>query len=151
MNTNDIFDDDEILFRRVLVNKPDAHKNDKRYRWVSELKKFEVLPPAFYHNKNRVSVDRVRDCNDNGSITQKNELNGVARLLVEKVKDMNDIHPFEVKIEPIPDPDNIAHCVISMQPDENVLDDEYKEQRRNFRQNLADIANSLDWAIKPAH
>ena len=151
MNTNDIFDDDEILFRRVLVNKPDAHVNDKRYRWNNELEKFEVLPLAFYHNKNRISVDRACNCNNDPSMTQESSLNGVAKLLVKKVEGMNNIYPFKAKIEYEPIENNIAHCVITLQPDDNVLDGKYKEQRMNFRQNLADIANILKLAIDPAY
>lgn len=149
MNKTEIHSN-EILYRRILINKPNIHPNDRRYWWNNELEKFEVLPLAFYHKKNRISVNRANHHNNDPSITQSNLLNGVTKLLAEKIENMNNIDPFKADIEHEPTESNVAHSVITLQPDCNVLDDEYKEHRMCFRQNLADIANSLGWAIEPS-
>ncbi len=57
MNNNDI-DNDEILYRRVKKHPLKTHPNDRRYR-RNELGNLEVLPIAFYDNKNEPSVDRA--------------------------------------------------------------------------------------------
>ena len=141
--------DDEILFRRVAVHKPNTDANNRRYE-KNDSGEFKVLPLAFYHNENRVSVNRKYDHNSVLK-TQGDLSNGVVRLITGYVRNMTDIYPFQAVVDHDPIEENDLHSVITMETDEQVTDDNHAEIRRIFRQNLADIANVLKWERKPAY
>ena len=149
MNNNDNIGNNEILYRRVKKHTPNVHPNDRRYR-LNRLGDLEVLPMAFYDNKNEPSVDRASKHNNDPSKTQGDEGNGVIELLAGNVRDM-DIDYHEIDIKPDPLDENPAHSRIIMMPNVNkVPSDMQKRLRQKFRENLALIANQLGWAIEPA-
>ena len=59
---------------------------------------FKVLPLAFYHNENRVSVNRKYDHNSVLK-TQGDLSNGVVRLIAGYVRNMTDIYPFQAVVD----------------------------------------------------
>lgn len=73
MNRSEILDD-EILLRRAAVHKPNTDKNNRRYEKM-DSGEFIVLPLAFYHNQNRISVNRKND-HDSVLKTQGDSTNG---------------------------------------------------------------------------
>ena len=141
--------DEEMLFRRVAVHKPKTDANNRRYE-KNDSGEFKVLPLAFYHNENRVSVNRQYDHNIVLK-TQGDLSNGVVRLIAGYVRNMPDIYPFQAVVNHDPIDENELHSVITMETDKQITDDNHAEFRRIFRQNLADIANVLKWEIKPAY
>lgn len=148
MNRSEILDD-EILLRRVAVHKPNTDKNDRRYEKM-DSGEFIVLPLAFYHNQNRISVNRKND-HDSVLKTQGDSTNGVVRLIAGYVRNMPDIDPFQAVVTHDPIDDNELHSLIILEVDEQVTDDNHAKIRRIFRQNLADMANVLKWERKPAY
>ena len=149
MHNNDIIANNEILYRRVKKHAPNAHPNDRRYR-QNGLGDLEVLPMAFYDNKNEPSVDRASKHNNDPSKTQGEIGNGVIKLLAGDVREMNiDYHKIDIK--PDPTDENTAHSRIIMIPNVNeVPSDMHKVLRQKFRENLALIANQSGWSIEPA-
>ncbi len=141
--------DEEILLRRVAVHKPNTDINNRRYE-KTESGEFIVLPLAFYHKENRISVNRKLD--DNSVLKTQGDLsNGVVRLIAGYVRNMPDLLPFQAVVSHDPIDENELHCLITMETDEQVKDDHYANIRRIFRQNLADIANALKWERKPSY
>ena len=148
MNKSEILDD-EVLLRRVAVHKPNTDINNRRYEKM-DSGEFIVLPLAFYHKENRISVNRR--CDDNSVlITQGDLSNGVVRLIAGYVRNMSDILPFKAVVTHDPIDENELHSLITMETDEQVTDDHHAKIRRIFRQNLADIANVLKWEKKPEY
>lgn len=149
MDNNDNIENNEILYRRVKKHTPNVHPNDHRYR-LNRLGDLEVLPMAFYDNKNEPSVDRASKHNNDPSKTQGDVGNGVIKLLAGNVRDMDiDYHKIDIKPDPLDE--NLAHSRIIMMPNVNkVSSDIQKRLRQKFRENLALIANQLGWAIEPA-
>ncbi len=149
MDNNDNIENNEILYRRVKKHTPNVHPNDRRYR-LNRLGDLEVLPMAFYDNKNEPSVDRASKYNNDPSKTQGDVGNGVIKLLAGDVRDMDiDYHKIDIKPDPLDE--NLAHSRIIMMPNVNkVSSDIQKRLRQKFRENLALIANQLGWVIEPA-
>ncbi len=147
MNNNDI-GNNELLYRRVKKHGQNIHPNDLRYR-QNELGDLEVLPMAFYDNKNEPSVDRACIHNNDPSKTQGDFVNGVIKLLAGDVRNM-EIDYHRIDIRPDPTDENPAHSRIIMIPNVNIVpSDRQKGLRQKFRENLALIANQLGWIIEP--
>lgn len=149
MNNNDNIGNNETLYRRVKKHTPNVHPNDRRYR-QNRLGNLEVLPMAFYDNKNEPSVDRACIHNNDPSKTQGTVEDGVIKLLAGDVRNM-EIDNHKIDIIPDPTDENLAHSRIIMIPNVNkVPSDMQKGLRQKFRENLALIANQLGWVIEPA-
>ena len=148
MNKSEILDG-EILLRRVAVHKPYTDINNRRYEKM-DSDELIVLPLAFYHKENRISVNRKFDANSVLK-TQGDVSNGVVRLIAGYVRNMTDILPFQAVVTYDPIDENELHALITLETDEQVTDAHHAKIRRIFRQNLADIANVLKWEKKPAY
>jgi hypothetical protein len=131
--------DREKVYRRVL---PGSYKNepDGTRRLSSQ---------AFSDRSMRPSVDRARLCTP--QFTQQDPTNGVVSVLVSQIRE-NEIWQYDSKQRPIgayradvipdPLPENLAHCVIVLRPDQ--------ANDRIFRKLLERLAKVAEPVLAPS-
>src|SRR5712692_9850965 len=114
MMLNDFVSDDEILYRRISINR-------KHYKFKSDGT-IEISSEAFSDRELRVSVDRAKLCDNNPRHTLGNEPGIVVSLLTSDARNVknltrndpsgNPIKSFKIDVEPVPLPENSAHAEI---------------------------------------
>ncbi len=118
MMLNDFVSDDEILYRRISINR-------KHYKFKSDGT-IEISSEAFSDRELRVSVDRAKLCDNNPRHTLGNEPGIVVSLLTSDARNVknltrndpsgNPIKSFKIDVEPVPLPENSAHAEIYADP-----------------------------------
>jgi hypothetical protein len=137
--------DDEILYRRIQagrnlkVSLPDGT--------------FRLSSQAFSDPNYRPSVNRAELCNYDPKHTQMKPTDGVVSLVVHEVRAIDSIvqndpkgqpiQTYNVDVEHVPEPENVAHAEIYMKPT--------TENRKVFHrliERLAQLASQRPWEIE---
>jgi hypothetical protein len=149
-STSDYVKDEETLFRCVFFG--------RAYYTVCPEGVLRLSSQAFADRNREPSVDRAGLCDHNPSWTQKDEKNGVAKLLTLEVRQIpvsgqnpSPLHggatQIQYHIDVVPDPlqDNIAHAVVRAIPPYQT-----KSVFRRVCERLVLIASRHGWVIPPA-
>jgi len=111
--SDDFVDDGEILYRRIAASR-------NLYK-IKDDGTIEIYSTAFGDRDFKISVDRAQKCDDNPRYTMGNELGIVACLVVEQIRNIDDLtrnetkddlQLFKIDVKPVPLSHNLAHAEI---------------------------------------
>jgi hypothetical protein len=142
----EVIEDDEILYRCVFYG-------ESYYKIIEKENRIVVSSQAFTDRMMLPSVDRAKLCDFNPYYTQKNQEDGVVRLLTKEIrllqvdhKNSKDKTEFCYAIDVVyrPLPDNFAHSQIESSPAY-----QNKGAFRRLLERLSRLVKQEDWEIKP--
>ena len=139
----DEIEDNEKLYRRVIIHKINTHPNERKYYYdISGVLK--VTPQAFLDKDRQPSIDRACNRNYDPTETQNDDTDGIILLIAGDIRNKVNIEGHDVYVKYDPEYGNIAHSLILLKPHPNT-----KNKRGKFREDLADIANMRGWEMGP--
>jgi hypothetical protein len=143
---NDLVDDNEIVYRRVIF--------DPQCFVLEESKKLIVTASAFRDRNHQPSVDRAILCDNDPHHTQGvDKRNGVVLLIASEIRAIADVIKYdgdrpavvyEIDVVPAPLIDNVAHAEVRAHPTISS-----SKVFRRLQQGLAMLANKRGWLIYP--